>query len=225
MVKLKPLTSISWQSIYRFPAIVCLLSGVFAGCSQEQGRSWQDALLTPDQQGQRFYVEGNYSAAAQRYTDSMRIGAAWYRAGEFEPAAAAFGQRSSAQAHFNRGNALIMLGQYEQAIAAFDLALEQRRDWQPAIENRVLAQVRLARLAPAEDDAGGTGGMLEADEIVFDTTGRVNKSEAEQTVEADGGLTDTQLRELWLRRVATRPADFLRARFAVQFARQSEGAQ
>mgnify|MGYP001826893723 CR=1 FL=1 len=204
---------------------ICLFSGILTGCSQAQESSWQNAWLTPEQQGQRLYTEGNYAAAAQRYTDSMRIGAAWYRAGEFERAAAAFGQRSSAQAHFNRGNALIMLGQYEQAIAAFDLALEQRQDWQPAIENQALARIRLARLAPAEDDAGGTGGMLEADEIVFDTTGRVNKSETEQTVDADGGLTDTQLRELWLRRVATRPADFLRARFAVQFARQSESSQ
>jgi Ca-activated chloride channel family protein len=116
---------------------------------------------------------------------------------------------------------MLMLGNYEQAIAAYDLALEQRPDWLPAMENRALAAVRLARLTPVEDDAGGTGGMLEADEFVFDATGRVNQSQAEQTIETDTGLTDTQLRELWLRRVNTRPADFLRARFAVQLARQS----
>jgi Ca-activated chloride channel family protein len=53
----------------------------------------------------------------------------------------------------------------------------------------------------------------------------VNQAKGEETVDANTGLTDTELRELWLRRVATRPADFLRARFAVQLARQSETSQ
>jgi Ca-activated chloride channel family protein len=118
-----------------------------------------------------------------------------------------------------------MLGNYEQAIAAFDLALQQRPGWRPAMDNRAIAAVRLARLAPVADDAGGTGGMLEADDFVFDATGRVNQSQAEQTIETDTGLTDTQLRELWLRRVTTRPADFLRARFAAQLARQTTGVE
>jgi Ca-activated chloride channel family protein len=207
----------SRQLCLRIAAIIAI-AGANISCSQ----NWQDLWLTPEQQGQRLYAAGDYATAALSYTDPLRVGTAWYRAGEFERASTAFGQRSSAEAHFNRGNALIMLGRYEPAIAAFELALERRPDWQPASDNRALATIRLARLAPPDDDAGGTGGMLEADEIVFDTTGRVDKAQEEQTVEAAAGLTDTQLRELWLRRVTTRPADFLRARFAVQLARQSE---
>jgi hypothetical protein len=33
-------------------------------------------------------------------------------------------------------------------------------------------------------------------------------------------LSDVALRETWLRRVATKPADFLRAKFAFQFSQQ-----
>jgi Ca-activated chloride channel family protein len=206
-----------WGTSLRTIAII-VLATLNTSCTP----NWQDLWLTPEQQGERLSADGDYAAAAQRFTDPMRVGAAWYRAGEFERAATAFCQRTSADAHFNRGNSLIMLGLYEQAVAAFDLTLEQRPDWQPGLDNRAIAVARLARLAPPEDDAGGTGGMLEADEIVFDTTGRVNQAQGEETIEDDADLTDIQLRELWLRRVATRPADFLRARFAVQLARQSE---
>lgn len=186
---------------------------------------WQDLWRTPDQQAQRLFDAGDYSGAAARFTDPMHIGTAWYRAGEFERAAAAFGQLTSVEGQFNRANALLLQGQYEDAIAAYGQALAQRPDWQPALENREIALARRERLAPPEDDAGGTGGMLEADEIVFDTTGRTNNAEGEQTTEGGTAMNDAAMREMWLRRVETRPADFLRARFASQLQRLWEGAQ
>lgn len=186
---------------------------------------WQDLWRTPDQQAQRLFDSGDYAAAAARFTGPMHIGTAWYRAGEFERAAAAFGQLTSVEGHFNRANALLLQGEYEQAIAAYGQALAQRPDWQPAVENRQIALARKERLAPPDDDAGGTGGMLEADEIVFDTTGRTNNAEGEQTTEGGAGMNDAAMREMWLRRVETRPADFLRARFASQLQLRQEGAQ
>lgn len=47
---------------------------------------WQDLWRTSDQQAQRLFEAGDYAAAATRFTDPMRIGVAWYRAGEFERA-------------------------------------------------------------------------------------------------------------------------------------------
>lgn len=182
-----------------------------------------DLWLTPEQQAQRLYDAGDYAAAAVRFTDPMRIGVAWYRAGEFQRAAASFGQLPSAEAAYNRGNALLLQGAYDQAIAAYDQALAQRPDWVLAADNRNLALARKQRLAPPDEDTGGTGGKLEADEIVFDDSGRTDRAKTEQTtVDDTAGLTDAQLRDLWLRRVQTRPADFLRARFARQLQQQTE---
>jgi Ca-activated chloride channel family protein len=185
----------------------------------------RDLWRTPDQQAQRLFDAGDYAAAASRFTDPMRIGTAWFRAGEFGRAAAAFGQLTSADGHFNRANALLFEGEYEQAIAAYEQALAQRPDWQPAVENRDIALARKERLAPPDDDAGGTGGMLEADEIVFDTTGRTKNAKGEQTTEGGAGVSDAAMREMWLRRVETNPADFLRARFTSQLQLRQEGAQ
>ena len=186
---------------------------------------WHDLWLTPDQRAQRLFDAGDPAAAAARFTDPMRIGAAWYLAGEFERAAAAFGQLASPEGEYNRANALLMQGKYDAAIAAYDQALQRRPGWKIAIDNRDLAVARKERLAPPEEDSGGTGGMLEADEIVFDDTGRTEKAKGTQVSEEGAALTDAQTRDLWLRRVETKPADFLRARFARQLDLQREGAR
>jgi Ca-activated chloride channel family protein len=197
------------------------LTLLLATAATAEGR-FVDWWLTPDQQGQRLFARGDYAAAAERFRDPMRRGAALFRAGDFEAAATIFGRGTTAEAAFNRGNALVMLGRYEDAITSYDRALQLRPGWTEAEENRRIAGVRLERRQPPEDDAGGTGGKLEADEIVFDERGA--KGTAKQVVEDEPGSSDQELRAIWLRRVQTRPADFLRSRFAYQLARQQEEA-
>ncbi len=184
---------------------------------------WLDLWLTADQQAQRLAAQGQYEQAAQRFTTPDRMGWAWFQAGDFERAAAAFGRVSTAEGAYNRGNALIMLGRYEEAIASYEQAVSLRPDWQEAADNLNLARLRKEALAPPDDDAGGTGGMLEADEIVIDTSGRVANSESAQTVEETGQpLSEQELRALWLRRVETRPGDYLAIKFANQLAREGQ---
>ena len=187
-----------------------------------QAAGWGDWWLTPDQQGQMLFNSGDFAAAAETFTDSERRGAAYYRAGDFESAATVFGRIRTAQAAYNRGNALVMLGRYEEAIASFEQALGMNPGWVEAEQNRDIALARKELLAPPESDDGGTGGQLEADEIVFDDTGRVNRSDQEQVVEAAELMSDEEMRSVWLRRVQNDPADFLRARFSYQLYRDEQ---
>ena len=169
-----------------------------------------------------YYLEkGVYTQAAENFTDAHWQGVAWYRAGEFKKAAQAFARIENAAGNFNQGNAHLMQGQYEKAIASYDRALQKRPDWQEAIDNRELAAAR----AKATETEGGnmTEGMLGADEIVFgDKPGGESES-----VETDGGdaLSDREIQALWLNRVQTRPADFLKAKFAYQKEFQSEAVR
>ncbi len=180
---------------------------------------WADLWLTPDQQGQRLMDQGEYQQAAGKFTTPESIGAALFMAGDFESAASILGRSPSAEANYNRGNAHIMLGDYEAAIEAYQSALSKRPGWIDAEQNLQIATLRKQALAPPEDDFGGTGGMLEADEFVFDQTGRVNKSSSEQVIDAaDQQLSEDAMRAMWLRKVETRPADFLAARFNYQLA-------
>jgi Ca-activated chloride channel family protein len=202
----------------RLPLLILLLSQAPVAKAFE----WADLWFTPDQQGQRLMDQGEYLQAAGKFTSPEKIGAALFLAGDFENAAAVLGRSGSAEANYNRGNANIMLGQYDAAIQAYQDALSRRPGWREAEENLQIAILRKQALAPPDDDFGGTGGMLEADEIVFDTTGRVNQSSSEQVIDAaEQQAGEDELRAMWLRKVETRPADFLAARFNYQLSKRS----
>lgn len=190
--------------------------GVQAGSGAREGL-W----LTPDQQGQRYFRRGEYVEAAQAFQDPMWQGAAWYRAGEFEKAAQTFARRDTADAHFNQGNAWLMRGKYETASASYERALEKQPDWKEAADNRALA---IARAKTVEQKGGDMGDQkIGADKVVFDKNA---KNEGQETEIAGGeALSDQEVQALWLRRVQTRPADFLRAKFAYQQAQKQEPAK
>jgi Ca-activated chloride channel family protein len=175
--------------------------------------------FTPDQQGQRAFDRGAFVEAATHFHDPLWQGISWYRAGEFKKAAESFGRRDTAEAHFNRGNALLMQGDYTSAVASYDRALDRRTGWNEAAGNRTLALARAQML----DIEGGnmTEGQLGADAIVFDQ----KKGADNQTAEVAGGaaLSNQEIQALWLRRVQTRPADFLKAKFAYQQAMHAQG--
>jgi len=183
--------------------------------------TWTGLWFTPDQQGQRLMRQEKFAEAAAAFEDPMRQGAAWFRAGEFEKAIQAFSQISSPESQFNRGNAWVMLGKYDQAVQSYDQALKQRPDWKEAQENRDLAEAR-GRLTEAK---GGDMGdqKIGADKIVFDKN---KKSSGEETeVAGNKSASDAQVQAIWLRQVATNPADFLKAKFAFQQAQSSEEPQ
>ena len=184
--------------------------------------SAQDLFISPDQQGRLLMTKKDFSGAAEVFQDPMQRGTALYRNGDFKEAAAAFGQDDSVEAVYNRANGLLMQGKYDDAIFGYQQALSIKPDWLEAQENLALARARKQKMKPPEDDAGGTGGKLGADEIVFDK--RAAKAPDEQQEQVAGGeqLSDQEMRAMWLRRVQTKPADFLRAKFSYQSAVKQE---
>lgn len=180
--------------------------------------SWVGWWLTPDQKGWRSFRNEEYTKAAGEFENPMWRGAAWYRDGNFKKAAAEFSRMDSAESHFNQGNARLMLGTYESAIACYDRALEKRPKWTEAQENRELA---IARGKAMEFEGGDmTGGKMGADDIVFDQ----DATKGDQEVEIAGGepLSDQEIQALWLRRLQTEPADFLKSKFSFQNAQQGD---
>jgi Ca-activated chloride channel family protein len=174
------------------------------------------SLLTPDQQAYRLFAAERYEEAAQRFIDPMWKGVALFRQGQFKEAAGVFAGYDTADAAFNHGNALAMQGKYEEAAGRYARALELRPDWEPAKINREIA---LARAEMLKKEGGEmTGGKLEADEIVF-TDKKSPPSAGEEQTEDGQEMTDAELRAVWLRQVQTKPADFLRAKFAYQYGR------
>jgi Ca-activated chloride channel family protein len=183
---------------------------------------WADWWFTGDQQGERLVEQGLYLEAAEVFEDPAQKGVAFFRGGDFESAASVFGRIRTPEAAYNRGNALVMLGRYEEAITSYRDALVTRPGWVAAEENLEIATARKERMAPPDDDAGGTGGQLGADEIVFDDSGRVDKAGSEVVTEGGEGLSEDEMRSVWLRRVQNDPAEFLHTRFAYQLYRDEQ---
>lgn len=92
----------------------------------------------------------------------------------------------------------------------------KKTGWKEAEENLELARLRKEKMAPPEDDYGGTGGKLGADEIVFDKRKSGKSSEPKETESENSKLSENEQRALWLRNVQTKPGDFLRLKFSYQ---------
>ena len=88
--------------------------------------SAQDLFISPDQQGRLLMSKKDFSGAAKVFQDSMQQGTALYRNGDFKEAAAAFGRDDSAAAIYNRVNAMVMLGKYDDAIAGYEKAVSMK---------------------------------------------------------------------------------------------------
>ncbi|WP_417850835.1 tetratricopeptide repeat protein [Thalassoglobus sp.] len=183
--------------------------------------SWIGLWLTPAQRGDRLMSQEKFKQAAQTYQDPMRQGTAWYRAGEFEKAVQAFGRINTPEASFNQGNAWMLLGKYDQAVKSFDSALKKRPDWTEAHENRDLAVAR----GKLVDTKGGDFGdqRIGADQVVFDRDASKDGQTTEVT--AEQANSDAAVQAVWLRQVQTKPADFLKSKFAYQRAEQQKESQ
>lgn len=177
---------------------------------------------TADQRGDAKLREHKFADAARAYTDPSRIGAAQYRNGDFEQAAKSFARVPGAVGAFNQGNALLMHGKYDDAIASYDRALGFRPGWKDAEENKTLAAARKAKI-----DAAGANREQESadaykpDEIKFDQQGEDQKSKPTELAQQE--VSDEALRATWLRQVQTTPGDFLRAKFAYQASHAAKG--
>lgn len=180
--------------------------------------SWWSLWLTPSQHGQRLMQHGEFEAAAEVFEEPFRQGVAWFRAGEFEKAEQAFARDASAVSEFNRGNSLVMQGKYKEAVERYDRVLELDAEFEDARINREIAMARARLLERTGGDMGDQ--KLGADEIRYD---KDKKSEGQETEDrGDTPMSPAAMQALWLRRIQTKPADFLKAKFSYQLAAESE---
>lgn len=196
--------------------ILIIASGVWAG-SLLVCTVFPALWFTPDQLAARALASGDFDAAVDAAASVDWQATALYRAGDLERAAGLWSGLNTPGAAFNRGNALVFLGKYDDAIASYDDALERCPGWDLAEHNRGIAAARRLNF---EGEEGGVG-KLGADEIVFDKSDDDRGDAVDVTAEqpAEGQA----LNELWLRNVRTEPADFLRLKFAAQVLQHGEG--
>jgi len=130
---------------------------------------WQDLWRRADQRGYEALQQEQPARAAELFENPEWRSAAEYRAGAFEASAATLAAIDSAEAHYNRGNALAKAGALESAIGAYDRALELVPDHADARYNRDLVEQFLkdnpdAQRPPPNQGQGEQGQQGDSDQ-------------------------------------------------------------
>lgn len=113
---------------------------------------WDDLWQRRDQQAIESLRSGEPERAGALFESELWRGIAKYRSSSFDEAAAAFSADPSATGHFNRGNSLAKLGQYQAAIDAYDRTLALAVDHDDAAFNKALVEKLLEQ--EQEQDSG-----------------------------------------------------------------------
>lgn len=102
--------------------------------------SWQDLWQTKDQQAAQMMLDGDAEGAAQTFKNERWKAIAQYNSGDYESSLSEFSSGSDALSFYNHGNALTQLGQYQQAIDAYNSALSIEPDFTEAKDNLRIAE-------------------------------------------------------------------------------------
>ncbi|MFW2438140.1 MAG: VWA domain-containing protein [Arenicellales bacterium] len=115
---------------------VCLIVMTAIPNEPAMAFSMTDLWQRQDQQAHKALLEGEVERASELAKDPLRKGVAEFRKGDFEAAVEDFSFSDSAEAAYNKGNALAKLGKLQQAIDAYDQALKEQPGMQDAEYNR-----------------------------------------------------------------------------------------
>lgn len=139
------------------PVLLLPLSLGLLVCPPSQASGFDDLWQTRDQQGMQAFKQEDFATAADKFVDPAWQGSARYRAGDYQGALQAFEQDDSATGLYNQGNALMQLGQFEEAANRYQEALKKDPQMQDAAANKVLAD-ELREQQKAQQQQGSQSG-------------------------------------------------------------------
>ncbi|EJA3581727.1 TPA: VWA domain-containing protein [Vibrio vulnificus] len=196
---------------------------------------WWDLWLTPDQQGQRWWNQGQYLQAAKHFNDPLRKGTAYYYAGEYALAHSAFltmqNDPSDEAKDLGLYNAATALARQREYLAARNLlrSLADKETLSSKLRADVEHNLRVIGGIVEEinrtsaSQAGSTDGPEESIELgdnpqtaegVDEQT--VAEMMLKETLNANEILGSDALADKWLKRVEADPKYFLAAKFQIQ---------
>lgn len=114
---------------------------------------WSRLWRTPDQRGQALLQQGNAAGAAQTFVDPQRKGHAALEAHDYDGAAKTLSGIDTAEAHYNRGNALAHTGDLQGAINAYDAALKLNPQHTDARHNRDVVAAAMKKNKDEKQDS------------------------------------------------------------------------
>jgi len=125
---------------------------LYAPTQPARAAGFSDLWQRRDQQAAAALARGDAKDAAAVAPDAAWRAGAAYREADYAKAADEYAHVDSADGAYNRGNALAQLGRYEEAIAAYDAALQHAPGMDDAIANRKIVEDALKRQQQQQQD-------------------------------------------------------------------------
>ncbi len=250
---LLPLVAFSFRRGLLFLLPLILMPGLLISTDAKAG-FWDDLWTTRDQQAQAALQQERAADAAVLAKNPGIAGEAFYRSGDFVNAGQSWSQldQDQADSHYNRGNSMAQLGEFDEAIAAYDAALALDPEMEDASFNRDLVEQMKQQQeqeqqeqqdSESESDEEQSGDESEdgeqGDEESSEEQQEGEQGDEESDEESEGEETgepsesemeqnwseeDAQAMEQWLRRIPDDPGGLLRRKFRNQHERRGAPA-
>ena len=151
---LLPLAALAFRRGWLLTLPLLVVTILFSLPQPAMASAWDDLWQRRDQQANKALQAGDLESARQLAEHPLRRGEAAYRAGDYENALTSFSDNKSPQGNYNRGNTLAQLGQYEEAIAAYDEALSVNPDMADAAHNKAELEKLLQQQQQQQQEQG-----------------------------------------------------------------------
>lgn len=172
-----PLVLIGWRR-GAFSALALILLPIWP--QPASAISWDELWQRQDQRAPEL-IQNNPETAARQLDDPEWRGSALYRSGQFDTAAEAFGRAQGPRASYNRGNALARAGKLEEALAAYDAALDKAPDMEDARHNRQIVEELLN-----QQKQGQEGNQNNSQQDSSDNQGNQQQNRQNQSGDSEG---------------------------------------
>lgn len=196
-----------------FPLIISLLILVYVGMFYR--KPMIRLFISADKQAQEFEKKSQLDEALKTYENKLSIGAIYFKEAKFKEALKEYEGSNVKEAFYNRGNTLVMLGKYPEAIENYQLALEVDAQYGQAKDNLEIAKARQEELDKYKGTSAGAT-EIGADKIVYDNKSKKGDNfEVNEEVKSKG-------EQQWLDRLETSPSGFLKSKFSYQYHMQKK---
>ena len=119
VLALLPLGLLAFRKGYLIVPVCILVASPDANAFE-----WKNLWKSPDQQAANAYEKGQLEQAAKQFENHDWKGAAQYSSGQYQQAAKTLENVTTSDGLYNKGNALAKSGQYQEALSAYQQALE-----------------------------------------------------------------------------------------------------
>ncbi|WP_299768489.1 VWA domain-containing protein [uncultured Pseudoteredinibacter sp.] len=138
-----------FSSLLSLPSVPAMADGEQVSSTSESHNEKQDSLIdklwySKDQRALKAYQDQDYNKASELFKNPQWQALSDYQGGQYDKAAESLANLSKdsldPELHYNHGNALAKAGQLDEAIKAYDRALELQSNFEDAQFNKDLIE-------------------------------------------------------------------------------------